>query len=200
MPIEIPANLQPELVPLAWLIGSWEGVGVVGYADVPDTQFGQRIDFIAPEAAPYLLYTAQSWLLSEDGHIADTLSVETGIWQIVRERGAGDVGPGLIPPAADSPYASAEAIERLRSDRGDFDIEVSLVHPHGLTELYTGRVDGPRIDLATDVVARTKTAKDYTASTRMYGLVEGDLLWAWDMAAQGHELASHASARLKKVS
>jgi hypothetical protein len=33
----------------------------------------------------------------------------------------------------------------------------------------------------------------------MYGLVKGDLLWAWDMAALGHSLASHASAQLKKV-
>ena len=67
-------------------------------------------------------------------------------------------------------------------------------------ELYAGTVKGPRIDLTTDVVARTKTAKEYTASTRMYGLVGGELMWAWDMAAMGHELASHSSARLKKLS
>ena len=27
----IPADLAAALVPLAWLLGSWEGVGVVGY-------------------------------------------------------------------------------------------------------------------------------------------------------------------------
>ena len=199
MPVEIPTDLKPELVPLAWLIGSWEGVGVVGYGDTPDTQFGQRIDFVAPTSAPYLLYTAQSWLLGDDGKIADTLSVETGIWQLVRDRDNSDVGPGLIPPSEDSKYTNAEAVDALRNSDGDFDLEVSLVPPHGLTELYAGRINGPRIDLSTDVVARTRTSKDYKASTRMYGLVEGDLLWAWDMAANGHELASHASARLKKV-
>lgn len=199
MPVEIPTDLPHELVPLAWLIGAWEGVGVVGYTDVDDTQFGQRIDFLAPAAAPYLLYTAQAWLLDDDGKISDTLSVETGIWQMVRPRDDSDVGPGLIPPTAPSKYTTAEAIEGLRNTAGDFDVEVSLVHPHGLTELYAGRINGARIDLATDVVARTRTAKEYTASSRMYGLVEGDLLWAWDMAANGHELATHASARLKKV-
>ncbi|PMD04399.1 FABP family protein, partial [Brevibacterium paucivorans] len=55
----MPTDLAPELVPLAWVIGSWEGVGVVGYADAPDTQFGQRIDFVAPVGAPFLHYTAQ---------------------------------------------------------------------------------------------------------------------------------------------
>ena len=58
---------------------------------------------------------------------------------------------------------------------------------------------GPRIDLATDLVARTSTAKEYTAATRMYGLVEGDLLWVMDMAAMGQPLTSHVSARLKRV-
>jgi hypothetical protein len=33
----------------------------------------------------------------------------------------------------------------------------------------------------------------------MYGLVEGHLLWAWDMAALGEDLAAHASARLARV-
>ncbi|MBN9174569.1 MAG: FABP family protein, partial [Microbacterium sp.] len=42
-------------------------------------------------------------------------------------------------------------------------------------------------------------AKNYAAATRMYGLVENHLLWAWDIAALGNELGAHASARLAKV-
>jgi hypothetical protein len=30
-------------------------------------------------------------------------------------------------------------------------------------------------------------------------MVEGDLLWVMDMAAMGHPLTSHASARLKRT-
>ena len=33
----------------------------------------------------------------------------------------------------------------------------------------------------------------------MYGLVEGALLWVWDIALAGDELKSHASARLERV-
>jgi len=46
--IEIPTDLPAELVPLSWLIGIWEGTGVVDYAiDEEHTQveFGQRISF-----------------------------------------------------------------------------------------------------------------------------------------------------------
>lgn len=200
MPIELDPDLQPELVPLSWLLGSWEGVGVVGYPGSPERQFGQRIDFVAPARAPFLHYTAQAWLLDEDGRPADTLTLETGIWQLVRPRREYDAGPGLMVPTEESPFTTAESVEGLRGADGDFEIEVEIAHPHGVMELYAGRVAGPRIDLATDVVARTTTAKEYTASTRMYGLVDGELMWAWDMAALGQDITTHASARLNKVS
>ncbi|EKU45514.1 MULTISPECIES: nitrobindin family protein [Brevibacterium] len=198
--IEIDASVNPELVPLSWLIGSWEGVGVVGYADTPEKQFGQRIEFVAHPGTPYLQYNAHAWLLTEDGELDSTLTLETGIWQLVRPRDAGDVGPGMLVPTEEPSFTSAAAVETLRTNDDAFEIEAEIVHPHGVMELYAGYVKGPRIDLSTDVVARTKTAKEYTASTRMYGLVGGELMWAWDMAALGHELATHSSARLKKLS
>ena len=43
---------------------------------------------------------------------------------------------------------------------------------------------------------RTGSAKEYSAGHRMYGLVEGDLLWAYDMAAMGQELQPHTHAQL----
>ncbi|GAB3063430.1 FABP family protein [Sediminivirga luteola] len=199
MPIELDASVHPELVPLSWLIGSWEGAGVVGYPGMENRQFGQRVDFTVPKGGNYLQYSAQSWLLDGEGQLEDTLALETGIWQLVRKRGEADPGPGMIPPSGPGEYRTAEQIETLRNDEGKFEVEVSLVHPHGVLELYAGTVDAAQIHLATDVVARTTTAKEYKASTRMYGLVKGDLLWAWDMAALGHSLASHASAQLKKV-
>ena len=35
--------------------------------------------------------------------------------------------------------------------------------------------------------------------TRLYGLVEEHLLWAWDIAALGQDLRTHASGRLARV-
>src|SRR6185437_14348040 len=80
-----------------------------------------------------------------------------------------------------------------------FEIEAQILHPDGISELYLGQVKGPRIDLATDAVLRTSGAKDYAAATRLYGLVESHLLWAWDIAALGQELRTHASARLART-
>lgn len=199
MPIEIDASLAPELVPLAWLVGRWEGVGVLGYEGSAERQFGQHIDFVAPEGVGYLHYTAHSWLLTDDGELSSRLTMETGFWQLTRPRGDADVGPGMLPPSGEPAYTTAESIETLRGDDGGFGLDVSLVHPGGIVEQYVGSATGAQINLATDVVARSENSKDYSAATRLYGLVGGELMWAWDMAAGGHELASHASARLKKV-
>jgi len=46
------------------------------------------------------------------------------------------------------------------------------------------------------VTVRTATARTVERSERLYGLVEGDLAYAVDMAAEGHPLTPHLSARL----
>jgi len=78
-------------------------------------------------------------------------------------------------------------------------LEVLLSHPTGFAEIWEGTVDGPRIELRTDMVARTTSAKEYTSGHRLYGLVEGDLMWAFDMAAMGEALQPHLSARLVRA-
>ena len=65
--------------------------------------------------------------------------------------------------------------------------------------MYLGQIKGARVDIATDAVLRSQSAKDYTAATRMFGQVGGALLWAWDIAALGNPLSSHASARLERL-
>lgn len=199
MPMELPTDLTPELVPLSWLIGTWEGVGVLGYGDAEERQFAQRVTF-SHNGLPYLQYSARSWLIDEDGNELRDISVETGIWQLDRQLGDADAGPGLLPADIVPAMTSAEDVEQLRNDDEGFDIIVTLVHPGGVSELYVGQVKGPRIDLATDAVLRASGSKEYSSATRLYGLVEGDLLWAWDMSAMGSPLQSHASARLKRVS
>ena len=124
---------------------------------------------------------------------------ETGYWRLSRHQGDGDPGPGMLPGTGERPFTSAAAVETLRNRDGGFDIEVTLVHPGGVAELYLGQVKGPRIDLATDAVLRTMGAKPYAAATRLYGLVDNHLLWAWDIAALGQDLRTHASGRLARV-
>ena len=164
MPVELSADLPAELVPLAWLIGHWEGAGVGGYPSVESFRFGQEVDF-GHIGKPFLTYVSRSWLLDDDGRPVRPLATETGYWR----------------------------------PQPDGALEVMLAHPTGYAEIWLGTVTGAKIELTTDVVVRTASAKEYTGGTRLYGQVEGDLLWAFDMAAVGESLQSHLSGRLKKV-
>ena len=171
MPIQLDADLPAPLIPLAWLVGTWAGAGVVGYPTMEaDQRFGQEVSF-SHDGRPFLSYSSRTWLLDDEGRPGQPLASETGYWRPVAAP-EGSAGTGL---------------------------EVLLAHPTGIVEVYLGTADGPRITLQTDAVVRTTTAKEYTAATRLYGLVEGDLLWVLDMAAVGQPLTSHASARLKRV-
>jgi hypothetical protein len=198
---DLNSDLPAELGPLSWLLGVWEGTGVVNYRigeDVRNHEFGQRISF-SHDGMPHLNYTSYTWLLSDPGTDNVPLITESGYWRLSRSATAGDPGPGMLPPIGAAPFATVEDVESLRNGLGGFDIEVSMVHPGGVSELYVGQVKGPRIDLQTDAVMRSSSAKEYAAATRIYGLVESHLLWAWDIAALGQDLRTHASARLARV-
>ncbi len=75
-------------------------------------------------------------------------------------------------------------------------VEWMLTHNTGMLELYHGKVEGAKLDLSTDAVMRTATAKEYVAGHRLYGLVEGNLWFAMDMAAMGQELQPHLWGKL----
>lgn len=78
-------------------------------------------------------------------------------------------------------------------------VELVLAHPMGVVEVWLGTVAGTRVEIGTDVVARTPSAKDVTAGRRLYGLVGDELMWAYDMAAVGQPLQPHLSARLRRT-
>ena len=202
MPIEIPTDLTPELVPLSWLIGEWEGRGRLGSGDEDSEHFLQHVSF-THNGLPYLQYRAESWLTDDDGTRLRPLTVETGFWALERKQLDADGGPGLIPADIVPALKSADEVEALRNSEGGFDISVSISHPGGISELYYGQIKGPQIQLTTDMVMRGSHSKDYSAATRIFGLVDGNLLWRWDVAVGGKEgkgLEAHASSFLKKVS
>ena len=200
---ELDAALPAEIVPLSWLLGVWEGTGVIAYKvgeDVREHEFGQRVAF-THDGGPHVQYACSAWLLDADGAepTGKPLFSELGYWRLSRPAGPADPGPGMLPGVGEPVFTTAESVETLRNAAGSFDIEVSILQPGGVSELYLGVLDGPRIQMGTDAVVRSATAKEYAAATRYYGLVEDHLLWAWDIAALGQDLRTHASGRLARV-
>ncbi len=168
--VEVPEDLRP----LSWLIGRWVGVGTGQYPTIEDFRFGQEVVF-STDGRPFLSYLSRSWLLDDDGERVRPLATEAGFWR----------------------------------PRPDNEIELVLAHPTGYAEQWHGSLEvtalenavitGARAELRTDVVTRSPSAKDYSQGHRLYGLVEGRLLWTFDMAAVGESLVNHLAASLNRV-
>ncbi|MEF9872885.1 MULTISPECIES: FABP family protein [Micrococcaceae] len=197
MAFDLPTDLTPELVPFAWLIGTWEGAGRLGEGEAEDEFFWQQVTF-RDVGGPYLEYRSEAWLTEADGTKLRILAVETGFWSLDREQQEADAGPGMEPGDIFPVLRSADDVQKLHTEDG-FKIQAQIVRPDGISELYYGLINGPRIQLATESLLRSKNAQAYASSTRIYGLVNGELFWRWDVSKGNMDLQAHASAALKRV-
>lgn len=199
MAFAVAEGLAPELYPLAWLVGTWRGPGFLAYPEISEKPFVQEVTF-GHDGGPYLTYASTIWLLEEDadedaGSAAGDGAQSTEVRYAVGPLWAAESGYWRPAAPAGAQAPSSEASE----DGPGTDVEVLLAEPTGHVSIYLGTVRGPRVEIATDLLARTSTAAEISAVHRMYGLVGGELMWALDMAAFGHELRPYASARLSRL-
>ena len=84
--------------------------------------------------------------------------------------------------------------------RGQDDVELLVASPDGLVEIYVGTARTTTSwELSTDVLARTPDAPDVSRAVRLYGIVEGALLYAIDRASADQPLRPQMSARLERI-
>ena len=164
MVFEIPSDLNPALVGLAWLRGRWEGTGFQEWPGQEKVGYAIQVDF-AENGGDYLHYLCQAFEVDEDGGPTKPLFMETGFWR----------------PLADGT------------------VDVVMCSPDGFAEIWFGKLQPGRLDLITDAVARTRDAKvAYTAGRRLYGTVEGKLLFSFDRATEDEELQPYIWATLER--
>ncbi|MGW4853073.1 FABP family protein [Streptomyces sp. NPDC004288] len=83
--IEIPSDLNPDLVPLAFLLGTWEGAGVSDFPGAEKCNFGQSVTF-SHDGRDFLEYHSHAWVLDNDGNKVRPLESESGYWRIDKDR------------------------------------------------------------------------------------------------------------------
>jgi len=165
----IPDDLHEDLYPLAWLLGAWHGNGHADYPTIEAYTFEEDTVF-AHDGRAFLHYFSRTWRTDDAGERLGPGDLETGFVRTVS------------PP-----------------QDGSTEVEVVLARQSGHAQIWYGRIDGPRMTLATDLVARTQSAPALAAAQRMYGLVEGDLMYAYDEAAEGEPMQSRSWGRLTRV-
>ena len=81
MAFTIPDNLHPDLMPLAWLIGTWRGKGRGEYPNVQGFQFAQEVSF-HHDGRACLNYFSRSWIIDENDEIIRPAASEVGFWRV----------------------------------------------------------------------------------------------------------------------
>ena len=124
------------------------------------------------------------WLrFGHDGR--DFLSYESRTWRLT------DDGAIVGPDVRESGFWRP---------RGEDDVELLVANPDGLVEIYVGRARTTTSwELTSDVLARTPDAPDVVSAVRLYGIVEGALLYAVDRAGPDKQLRPTMSARLERI-
>lgn len=88
-------DIPEPLRPLAWLIGRWEGAGVLGYPTIESAHFGQEIE-VTHDGRAFLKWESRAWILdSSTGEKVRPAAVESGFW---RPAGNGEVELLLAHP------------------------------------------------------------------------------------------------------
>lgn len=82
MVFELDPTLNPVVAPLAWLVGNWRGLGVVGYPTIESANFSQEIE-IAHDGRPFLTMTSRTTMLDADGNQIRPLATESGFWRVL---------------------------------------------------------------------------------------------------------------------
>ncbi|MEC4015676.1 FABP family protein [Streptomyces sp. H27-D2] len=170
--IQIPSDLHPDLLPIAFLLGNWAGAGVAaplesdGGPESEKYNFGQEATF-SQDGRDFLEYVSHSWVLDAEGNKIRPLETESGYWRIDKDR----------------------------------KVEVVMVRDQGVVEIWYGDLadQKPQIDLVTDAIARTASAAPYSGGKRLYGYVKGDLMWVGEKATPEVTMRPYMSAHLKKV-
>jgi hypothetical protein len=162
--------LHPAVRPLLPFVGVWRGRGGGEYPTIEPFEFAQEVR-ISHDGRPFLSYESRAWLVESDGTPIRPGGREVGWWR----------------PVTDAQGAPTDEIEAL------------FCTPTGIVELHIGHLAGVKLEMSTDAVLRTATAKEVTAGQRLYGIVDRDLLYAQGMAAVGQPMSSHLAARLARV-
>lgn len=188
MVFQIPENCAPECYPMAWLMDSWVGAGVLEYDGIDTAGYIHELTIENDGNSPYMRVTSTIWLTEEPASAVDKeVPGERMYKQLSKERLWAQTTGFLRATPGAGQHDGATLLEAMSST------------PAGHAITWAGLIKGPQLNLQADAIAATPTASSLNGARIMAGLVESDLFYAYDMAAFGHEMSTYMAGRLSRV-
>lgn len=191
--LQLPDSLPAQLIPLAWLLGSWKGWGTGQSLDHPNQQFYliQEASF-SPEGQ-HLQQTVRTWRAKDPGvSLPVDLDAKAGLGRLRRgellweERATWTVLEAVpAGPEQDQP----RSISRFEAQGGPYREAIS----------WQATSLGPRIMAE----GECRADQQLKAVSRLFGLVYSELFWAQEATVRqvlpdGSETVTDFSARLAR--
>lgn len=191
--IVIPDNLPVELAPIAWMLGTWQGWGMLSQeGEAPDRPVIEEIRAEICDTQMRMTTSIYAATTTDGAEMDPMLDSFQGLAALT----AGELlreetmylrllpGSGELPPPGE--YEPRELM-------------ASAATTNGLAALWAGVSMGPRIQMISDAIARDSHAQPIEHQGRMYGLVGGEMMWTQEHTLEGQETAVDISGRLARV-
>lgn len=179
--IVIPENLPEKVAPLTWLLGTWQGWGTTTAeegnalvtfefdAQVVGDQVRTRMTVYDTDSVVELDAETPALEGVELLNRSGLAWEETSYWKVI-----------VDPENAEEKY-----------------LQVTTALTEGRAQLWVGKVQGPRIRLLVDTLARAEGALSVTKGDRMLGLVNSDIFFTETLTTD--EAGLTTSGRVTRV-
>ena len=179
----IPENLPLEVAPLAWMLGSWHGWGMITTPD-GDQPVLETVE--ATVVDTHVQMVTSIFAASTDHDLDPTLDAEAGLSVLAQ-------GPLLrretleitVKPGTGMPLPLGEVEPR--------ELDAHGVEENGGHVTWVGMSLGPRVQFSSD------TAATSSHLSRLYGLVGGEMMWTQEIVTEDGEMDIDLTGRLARV-
>lgn len=188
MAIRLPENLAPENYPLAWMIDSWRGGGVMEYDNIDAAAYLHELTIDAVDGGPYVRFNSRIWLAKEPAAAVDKEAPGQVTFDSLTKDSLWQAETGYVRVNPEAPAR----------DDGACELEAIVAAPTGTGQLWVGLIAGPRLQMVTDTIVRSGSGADLQAAKFVGGNVASDFFYAYDMEAFGFEMRSYLAGRLSR--
>lgn len=216
MPLVLDENLNPALYPLAWLIGDWFGSGALQEhpeeAEAKPKQVSknglkveQELHISVSDAS--LAWKMRTYVLDapapapptsafyEQPVVAENLNRQL----LLKENGVLKVDQ-LLPGQNEAKAKAAKpgSLESYLSYAVSFKVKSQTLAGESFESNFAGEVRGPRLQLACLDYPNPYLKGQKTKALRMFGMVNGSIMWLQEIGADFNQLTPHLSFELKR--